>query len=423
MGNIAIIGTGISGMAAAYLLHRGGHSVTVYEKSSRIGGHTRTLNVNYDGQPMAVDTGFIVFNYANYPHLAGLFQHLDVSVQKSDMTLAITVDQGRFEWGARNLNAVFGQRRNLVNPKFYRMIRDVLRFNKEALASVERFPSMTLGELMQLLGLSTDFMRYYLLPMGGAIWSCPPSAMTAFPARQFVQFFKNHGLLSLTGQHQWYTVSGGSQTYLEKLIAPFCERIRVGCGVTRVERAENSVTITDSQGGVHSYERVVFACHANETLAMLADADEHERALLGAFKYQKNMAYLHKDISFMPRRKRCWSSWVYHADTRSAQHGEETQIGVTYWMNKLQSLDNNRPIFVTLNPPRDIAPQYVFDKHVFEHPIFDQAAIAAQETLPSIQGRRGAWFCGAYTRYGFHEDGLLSAVHAAQAMGAAIPWQ
>ena len=423
MSNIAIIGTGISGMAAAYLLHRAGHTITVYEKSPRIGGHTRTLNIDYEGKKITVDTGFIVFNYTNYPNLAGLFKHLDITVQKSDMTLAITVDQGRFEWGARNMNAVFGQRRNLVNPKFYRMIRDLLRFNRYAMERVNGTPGMSLRELMHSLRLGEDFMRYYLLPMGGAIWSCAPSTMMEFPARQFVQFFKNHGLLSLSGQHQWYTVSGGSQKYLEKLIAPFHESIWTDCGVTRVVRAEKGVTIADTRGNTHHYDRVVFACHADETLAMLADANKDEQELLGAFKYQRNIAYLHKDSSFMPKRKVCWSSWVYHADTRNAQHGEETHIGVTYWMNKLQSLDYKRPIFVTLNPTREITPEYVFDRHVFEHPIFDQAAVAAQEKLPLIQGRRGVWFCGAYTRNGFHEDGLLSAVKAAQMMGAEIPWQ
>ena len=419
MAHIAIIGTGISGMATAYLLHRAGHSITVYEKSTRIGGHTRTLNIDYEGKKMAVDTGFIVFNYANYPNLSGLFKHLGVVVQKSDMTLAITLDKGRFEWGARNLNALFGQRRNLINPKFYGMIRDVLRFNREAMASVERMPAMTLGELMQSLGLGDDFIRYYLLPMGGAIWSCPPSTMRAFPAQQFVQFFKNHGLLSLTGQHQWYTVSGGSQKYLEKLIAPFRGCISTDCGVTRVERTGNGVTVTDTRGNTDNYDGAVFACHADQALAILADADEDEYQLLNAFKYQKNKAYLHKDSLFMPRRKVCWSSWVYHADT---QHVDETHIGVTYWMNKLQSLDHTRPLFVTLNPTHKIAPEHIFDSHEFEHPIFDQAATEAQRKLPSIQGRKGVWFCGAYTRHGFHEDGLLSAVQVAQAMGAAIPW-
>lgn len=422
MKNIAIIGSGISGMAAAYLLQRAGYAVTIYERAQRVGGHTRTLTVDYNGVPMAVDTGFIVFNYANYPHLAGLFAHLGVEVQKSDMTLAITVDNGRFEWGAQNLNAVFGQRRNLLRPAFYRMIKDVHCFNTRSLDVIEQTPDITLAELLAALGTGDDFMRYYLLPMGGAIWSCPPSVMLSFPARQFVQFFKNHGLLSFTGQHQWYTVTGGSQRYVEKLTASFRERIRTGCAAVRVLRYENEVKIADSHGGVESYDHVIFACHADEALAMLGDATADELSILGAFHYQENIAYLHKDSSFMPRRKHCWSSWVYHADTSQAQPGAETKIGVTYWMNKLQSLNMSNPIFVTLNPSREIAPENVFDKHTFTHPVFDNDTLAAQGNLHLLQGKKNSWFCGAYTRHGFHEDGLLSAVQVAESMGVNIPW-
>lgn len=422
MRSIAIIGTGISGMASAYLLNRAGHRVTVYEKAGRVGGHTRTLTVDYDGTSIAVDTGFIVYNEPNYPNLLGLFRHLGVVVQKSNMSFAISVAGGKLEWSACTLNSIFGQRSHLFSPRFYGMIRDVLRFNARALPTVLAHPEMTLGDLVAHLKLGKGFMDYYLLPMGGAIWSCAPETMLVFPAATFVQFFKNHGLLSLNGQHQWYTVAGGSQAYVAKITAPFRDRIRTDCAAVSVTRGAEGVTVTDSTGATETYDEVVFASHANETLAMLTDASAEERDILGAFQYQKNIAYLHRDVSVMPKRRRCWASWVYHTtepgDARERAHG----IGVTYWMNLLQSIDHRTPLFVTLNPAQPIAESLTFNRHEFEHPIFTRETLAAQQRLPDIQGVNRSWFCGAYTRYGFHEDGLLSAVNAARAMGVVIPW-
>lgn len=423
MRSIAIIGTGISGMASAYLLHKAGNRITVYEKSARIGGHTRTLNIDYAGTPIAVDTGFIVYNEPNYPHLLGLFCHLGVAVQKSDMSFAISVAGGKFEWSARTLNSIFGQRSHLLSPTFYGMIRDVLRFNARALETVTAHPELTLGDLVAHLKLGKGFMDHYLLPMGGAIWSCAPETMLDFPAATFVQFFKNHGLLSLNGQHQWYTVTGGSQAYVKKITTPFLDRIRTDCAVVSVTRHEDGVTITDSTGKTESYDQVVFASHANETLAMLADATEQERQILGAFQYQKNVAYLHRDMAVMPRRRRCWASWVYHTNAPGDKSERTHGIGVTYWMNLLQSIDQRYPLFVTLNPAQPIPDGLTFNRHVFEHPIFTRETLAAQEKLPGIQGKNHSWFCGAFTRYGFHEDGLLSAVNVASAMGAPIPWR
>ena len=416
---IAIIGTGISGMGAAYLLHQAGHDITVYEKNAVTGGHTRTIEVDYGGTLIPVDTGFIVYNLPNYPYLSAMFKHLGVAVQKSDMSFGISVNRGAFEWGARSLNAVFGQRRNLFRPSFYQLIRDVLRFNAGAEAMVALEPQLTLGELVARMRLSSGFMRYYLLPMGGAIWSCSPKTMLEFPARTFVRFFKNHALLDIRNQHQWYTVSGGSREYMHKLTAPYRTRIRTSCAATQVKRSADGVEITDSNGETSCYDRIVFASHANETLAMLADATDAERSILGAFEYQKNIAYLHRDASIMPKRKPCWASWVYHAE---GQAGDEMNIAVTYWMNLLQSIDEKYPLFVTLNPIQPIDPALVFDRHVFEHPVFTREAIAAQERLPSLQGQRNSWFCGAYARYGFHEDGLGSAVAVAESMGVLVPW-
>jgi predicted NAD/FAD-binding protein len=417
MARIAIVGTGISGLGAAYLLNPH-HDITVYEKAARIGGHTRTVTVSYNGTKIPVDTGFIVFNRQNYPNLTGLFHYLDVPTHESDMTFAATIGEGWLEWGAKNVNAIFGQRRNLLRPGFFRLLRDVIRFNGHALNTVEKHPRISLGELIELLNLGDWFRRYYLLPMAGAIWSCPPQQMLDFPAMSFVRFFENHGLLSVSGQPQWYTVTGGSQEYVRRLTQSFTSRIRTGCGVAEVARNSDGIEIRDDQGGVERYDHAILGCHADESLSILKDARSEERALLGAFRYQPNRAILHKDSSVMPKRNACWASWVYKADVSTS----ELKISVSYWMNKLQGIDARFPLFVTLNPTQKIAPEHVFDEHIFYHPVFDAAAMAAQHGLSEIQGHQNTWYCGAYLRHGFHEDGLLSAVEIAKQFGIDAPW-
>jgi len=417
MARIAIIGTGISGLGSAYLLNPD-HEITVYEKAPRIGGHSRTVTVDYDGRALPVDTGFIVFNRPNYPNLSGLFSHLGVPSHASDMTFAASIRDGWLEWGAKDLGAVIGQRRNLLRPKFGLLVRDVMIFNARAQNMVERHPDLSLEGLIRKLGLGDWFRRYYLLPMSGAIWSCPPCEMMNFPARTLVRFFANHHLLSVTGQPQWRTVTGGSQEYVRRLTAPFAHRIRVNCGAVAVTRQEGKVQVKDSQGGFESYDQVVMACHGDETQALLKDSDRDEQAVLSAFRYQKNRAVLHRDPSLMPRRRRCWASWVYSSD------GDffHPKITVTYWMNLLQGIDQNYPLFVSLNPKRDIPEALIFDEAEFDHPLFDQAAIAAQSRIAALQGRRGTWYAGAHLGHGFHEDGLASAVWVARTLGAAIPW-
>ena len=417
MAKIAIIGTGISGLGAAYLLHCH-HDITVYEKTGRIGGHSRTVNLRYGDATLPVDTGFIVFNERNYPHLTGLFRHLNVPCHESEMSFSCTIGGGWLEWGAKDLNAMLGQRRNLFRPGFYRLARDVARFNAEAEDIVEAEPRLSLRGLIERLQLGDWFRRYYLLPMGGAIWSCPPQDMLDFPARSFVRFFINHGLMALSGQPQWYTVTGGAQEYVKRLSAPFVEKIRTGIGATRVTRADGKVTVTDANGVDEIYDQIVLACHGDEAFALLADPSAAETTVLSAFRYQKNHMVLHRDESVMPKRKACWASWVYHA----SRDTQEPKISVTYWMNSLQGIPSRYPLFVTLNPTQSIAPEYVFDEHMFEHPMFDAAAIAAQEHLPAIQGARNTWFCGAHWRHGFHEDGLMSAVAVAEGLGVSAPW-
>jgi predicted NAD/FAD-binding protein len=414
MAKVAIIGTGISGLTAAYQLNPH-HDITIYERDPHVGGHTRTRVVNHGGREIPVDTGFIVYNERNYPNLTALFGRLGVAVEKSNMSFALTVRDGWLEWGAESANAIFAQRRNLFRPAFYSLFGQVLHFNENAIDAVEEYPDISLGELLTRMRLGDWFRWYYLLPMAGAIWSCPPRQMMAFPAATFIRFFANHGLLSASGQPQWYTVAGGSQSYVGKITAPYADRIRTNCGAALIARTEQGVVVRDTQGGVETYDHVVLASHADESLKLLSDADDEERATLRAFGYQRNRAVLHKNPQFMPRRKQCWASWVYHSDG----NGDDAAITMSYWMNRLQNIDPNYPLFVTLNAGRTIPDEDVFDEHVFTHPVFDQAAIAAQPRVKAMQGRRNVWFCGAYLGYGFHEDGHASGLAAANALNAA----
>lgn len=414
MKSIAVIGSGISGMAAAYLLSQR-YDVTLYEKNPVPGGHTRTKLVNFPDKTIAVDTGFIVFNHVTYPELLGMFRHLNVATEKSNMSFGFTADQGRFEWGAESLSAVFGQKSNLLNPRFYRMIWDVARFFREAESRAKVNPDATLEQMLDSMGLGQGFRERFLLPMGAAIWNCPAKQMLEFPAQTFVQFFINHGLMSFTNQHQWYTVSGGSQRYIDKILAPLKGKIRLSASVRTVLRHENSITVELKNGEKATHDSVVIAAHADEALAMLKDASLNEKSVLGAFTYQKNIAYLHNDERVMPKRKVCWSSWNYYSQKNS-------QLFVTYWMNKLQNIGKDYPLFVSLNPSFEIDESKTFDRHEFAHPVFTREAIQAQSRIPSIQGRGNIWFCGAYQRYGFHEDGLQSAVKVATSLGVTVPW-
>lgn len=417
MANIAIIGSGIAGLSAAYLL-QDKHTVTLYEKEPRLGGHSRTVTVKYGDQIIPVDTGFIVFNRRNYPNLTALFARLGVNVKNSDMTYAFSTGNGRLEWGAKDFNTIFGQRSNLARPSFLRLLREVMRFNREVVARVANSPDITLGHLIDQMGLSDNFKRHYLLPISGAIWSCPPQQMLQFPAQLFVTFFDNHGLLAMSGQPQWLTVDGGAQQYVQRLAAALKRRPMNGVGAARVERTATGARILDTEGNDTAFDHVVFACHPDQALALLADPNDAERQALGAIRYEKNVAFLHKDARFMPKRRRVWSAWNYHA----AAGSEDAPVTLTYWMNKLQSIDQRYPLFVTLNPAAPIADADIFDQTIFHHPVFDTMAIRAQHELSAMQGQRRTWFCGAYMRHGFHEDGLVSAMAVAEKLGVVAPW-
>lgn len=413
---IAIIGTGISGLSAAYLLNAR-HDIIVYEKNNRIGGHSRTVDVPDGENVIPVDTGFIVFNEKNYPHLTGMFAHLGVEVAKSDMSFGASIANGDLEYGSKGM---FAQKRNFLRTPFWGMIRDILLFNRKAEAYIDNGRGMTLGDCLDELKMGDWFRRYYLQAMGAAIWSCSVNTILKFPAETFLRFFKNHGLLSVNDHPQWYTVVGGSRQYVEKLSAPFKKKIRTDCGVTAVMRHhDGSLVVHDTQGGKEVYDHVVFASHADQTLEMLKTPTDLEKEILSAFTFQTNTVVLHEDDSFMPKARGAWASWVYLSETRS---DAAESVSLTYWMNNLQPLKTQKNIFVTLNPGRQPAVDKTHNWHVFSHPVFTRAAVDAQKRLPEIQGVAGISYCGAWQRYGFHEDGLLSAVTVAKKLGASIPW-
>lgn len=422
---IAVIGTGISGNAAAWAL-AGDHELVVYEKAARIGGHAHTVDIDYDGRRIAVDTGFIVYNELNYPNLTALFDHLGVVTQASDMSFSVSVDGGRREWkgGEPLLSGLFAMKRSLFSPSHLWMLKEILRFNKLAIAEriAGRLGDTPLGTWLAAKGFRGRFVSDYILPMGAAIWSTPVDRMLAFPAQSFVTFFENHRLVHMD-RPVWRTVTGGSRAYVEKIVRPFADRIRTATPVVRVERAGGKVIVEDATGGRETFDHAVFASHTDETLAMLADASSAERDILGAVAYRPNEAILHRDPALMPKRRGAWASWnVLTTPSRPETGGD---VCVSYWMNALQGVPAETPLFVTLNPPPDNRPDpaKVFATFSYDHPQYDQAAIRAQRRLEEIQGRRSTWFCGAWTGYGFHEDGLASGLAVAERLGAEVPWR
>jgi uncharacterized protein len=409
---IAVIGGGIAGMAAAHLLANS-HSVVLYETEARLGGHARSV-IAGKRKDQPVDTGFIVFNKVNYPHLVRLFDRLGVPTTESNMSFGASIKGGRLEYGLASLDTIFAQRKNALDPRFLRMLGDILHFNRNAEATASS-PGMTISELLGRLRTGAWFRDHYITPFSGAIWSTPTQGILDFPAQALVRFFRNHALLGYDGQHQWHTVKGGSIEYVRRLQSAMVAQgvdIRTGSPVKGVRREAGGVLLRAESADWELFDDLVFACHSDQALRLLSDATPHETGSLGAIRYQPNEAVLHADTTLMPRSRKVWSSWSY-VEPRS---GPGERIDLTYWMNSLQPIPEDDPLFVTLNSSRPIRQDLIHDVTTFHHPVFDVAAFAAQDRLRAMNGNRNTWFCGAWMRNGFHEDGFASAVDVVEAM-------
>ena len=405
---IAIIGTGIAGNVAAYKL-RQQHDVTVFEAGSYVGGHTNTVDVEEGGTRLAIDTGFIVFNDRTYPNFIGLLDEIGQASQPSVMSFSVQSEDSGLEYGGSSLNSLFAQRRNILRPAFYRMIRDILRFNDATLQHVEELDeSETIGAYLARNNYSTEFTDQYLVPMAAAIWSAEPVAILDMPVKFLVRFFANHGLLQTTNRPTWRVIKGGSREYVSKLVAGHRDRIRLNSPVQSVRRVGDGVELHSASGGKEHFDYVFVACHSDQALALLADATDAERDVLGAIRYQANEAILHTDGSLMPARKRAWAAWNYHIPQNADRH-----VAVTYNMNILQGLETQNEYLVTLNNDRHIDPTKIIQRIGYEHPTYSQEAVRAQGRQADINCDR-TFYCGAYWRNGFHEDGVVSALHALQ---------
>jgi predicted NAD/FAD-binding protein len=414
------VGAGIAGLGAAWLLSRR-HDVTVFERNAYLGGHSNTVEVGTGSGAVGVDTGFVVFNRKNYPHLTRLFAHLGVETQETDMTFAASVDDGRIEYAGSDLNSLFAQRGNLVSPAYWRMLRDILRFNRDAKRSLREGDAdgLSLGAYLERGRYADRLADHYLLPMAAAIWSCPTATMRDFPAISFFRFFENHGLLDLFDRPQWRTVTGGSRRYVARLAADLAGPARVSRPAVAVRRSGDGVLVHAADGTAERFDAVVLACHADEALHLIDEPRPAERAILSRFGYQENRTILHCDPALMPRERRVWSSWNYLAATGAA--GTE-RVSVSYWMNRLQRLPGEQQFFVSLNPLREPRPETIVAEMTYHHPVFDADAVRSQGLLPQLQGRDRLWFCGSYFGFGFHEDALASAVSVARQLGAETPW-
>ncbi|NNM51784.1 MAG: NAD(P)-binding protein [Pseudomonadales bacterium] len=413
--HIAVVGSGIAGLASAYLLSTK-HQVTLFEADQRMGGHAHAVDVTLEGKTCAVDTGFLVLNERTYPNLLGLFKELQVATCPSDMSFSVSLGEGCLEWSGTSLNTVFGQRRNILNPDFLGMLLDLLRFNRRAESNLlmARQRGISLGDLLHEQGYGDAFRHHYLLPMAACIWSSPSQDVLRYPAASFLQFCLNHGLLQINGRPRWLSVVGSSRSYVDKLLTEIAYP-RTCCPVARIERDDQGVWITSKAGREH-FDAVVLAAHAPDSLAMFQDADADESSVLRSVRYQKNQAWLHTDVRWMPAMKKLWAAWNYRAE----QDQPSQPVCVSYWLNKLQPLPFQTPVFVTLNPGQE--PEGVLGQYTYDHPLFDAAALDAQRRLPGLQGRRHTYYAGAWTRYGFHEDGLRSALQVAKCWGIEPAW-
>lgn len=406
---VAVIGAGISGLSAAYFL-KDDFDVVLYEQHAKPGGHAHTVEVTEGGRTVPVDVGFIVLNYQTYPYLTDLFEKLQVPLEKSSMSFGVSVADSSLEYGSSSLVSLFAQKRNLFRASHWRMIWDILKFNRSAIKALKskKVPTRTLAEFVEALGLSESFKRFYLFPMGAAIWSMPFEKMLDFPAQAFLQFFYNHGLLQVRKPIQWYTVKGGSQVYVARIIEQLNRSdVEFAPKALGIDRGESGISIEDVHGRKMQFDKVVIATHSDQALNLLNKPSQEEKSTLEAIQYKPNRIVLHQDASFMPKEKKAWSSWVYLSEKLI---GDAQGVSLTYWMNNLQPLPTKQSYFVTVNPAKMPATDKLIGTFEFAHPQFDQAAINAQGIMPTIQGKQNTYFCGAYLRYGFHEDGIWSAV-------------
>jgi predicted NAD/FAD-binding protein len=419
---VAVVGSGISGLASAWLLrHR--YAVTLFEALPRLGGHTNTVDVELEGRCHPVDTGFLVYNRRTYPHLIALFAELGIESVESDMSFSVSLTEPELEWAGTSLATVFAQKRNLLRGRFWRMLADLLRFNRQAQRWLARGePSaLSLGEFLDRHGYSRAFADWYLLPMAAAIWSCPAQQMRQMPLASFLRFCSNHGLLQVADHPRWRTVKGGARQYVNAMAAAL-DDVRLACPVHGVVREGGTLKLTHA-AGVESFDHVVMACHSDTSLQLLgATASAAQAAVLAAVRYQPNEAWLHTDPALLPRDRRLWSAWNYLCADREQDRGQRP-VAVSYLINQLQPLPFTRPVIVTLNPARPPAAEHRLARFEYMHPVLDAAATAAQAALPAVQGEGGIWLAGAWGRYGFHEDGLMSALAVANGLGVQAPWQ
>lgn len=421
---IAVIGSGIAGLSCAWLLSQGANQehckVTLFEKDDRLGGHANTVNFSHQNTQIDVDTGFIVYNPVNYPNLVALFEHLKVPNCPTEMSFAVSADNGRLEYSGSGLAGLFAQHANLLRPSFWRMLHDLRHFYKhsEALYQQAENGQLTLGQLLQAAGYSNSFIYNHVLPMGAAIWSTPVAQMLDYPAASFMRFCANHGLLQVSNRPEWRTVIGGSRQYIRAVSASLSD-VRLNSRIHRIIRQQDSVTIEDLHGHQEQFDDVVLACHSDQALAMLSDPDTTEQRLLSSLPYQRNQVFLHLDTNLMPVRRSVWSSWNY----MTTGHQQDQQMAVSYWMNKLQPLATETPVIVSLNPLTAPRQDKIISSHFYDHPVFNQQGLQAQQQLWQLQGNRNTWYCGAYFGYGFHEDGIQAGLAVAEQLGSIKrPW-
>ena len=408
MQTLAIIGTGIAGMGCGHLLHKK-YALSFFEQNDYVGGHTNTITINENGQPVYMDTGFMVFNFETYPHLCKLFEEIKAPVKKTDMSFSVQHCPSGLEYSGTGIKGLFAQRRNMFSPAYIRMLLQIARFNKISLKVLDdpRYENYSLGQYIREFGFSDDMLWKYLVPMSSAVWSTPMEKMLDFPVVTLIRFFKNHGFLGLNTQHQWYTLQDGSQAYREILIRPFRQQIHMNQPVVKVTREENKAIVYLKDGSSQSFDKVIFACHADQALKLLEQATEQEKRMLSVFNYQKNLATVHTDGSVMPRNKKTWSSWNYRIESVNGK-----QVPTTiYWMNSLQQVSRNKNYFVSINAiPGSLRKSEILREIHYEHPLFDIPAMQAQKELQGLNQEGPLYYCGSYFKYGFHEDAYASAV-------------